>query len=152
MIASIDYPDALDADDIEAVVAYIRANYSTHEIHIHDAETLHFGYWDESERYIATGLLHHLQAAGYALVHVGRDVAPESGQWRAWMECRKHAPGERDRTLTCPRCEHAFTPITVSHLIVGGGVAHYLCPECANCLEACPPRPAVSGLSGGDPR
>lgn len=152
MAASIEYPDALNADDIETVVASIRANYPTHEIHIHDAETLHFGYWDKSERYVDTGLLHHLQAAGYALVQVGRDVAPESGQWHAWMECRKHAPGERARTLTCPRCDHAFTPITVPHLIVGAGVAHYICPECSNSLEASPPRPAVSDFPGGEMR
>jgi hypothetical protein len=150
MTLSIDYPDALDADDIETVVAYIEDNYPTHEIYIHDADTLHFGYWDKSKRYVAAGLLHHLQAAGYVLVHVGRDVAPESSQWRAWMECRKYSP--RDRTLTCPRCEHAFTPIHVPHLIVGNGVAHYICPECSNRLEASSPCPAVSDTSGGETR
>jgi hypothetical protein len=152
MAASIDYPAALDVDDIEAVVTAIETNYPAHEVHIHDAETLHFGYWDKHECYVDTGLFHQIQAAGYTLVHVGHKRAPESDQWCGWIECRKYAPGERDRELTCPCCQHEFTPITVPHLIVGTGVAHYICPECSNRLEASSPRPAVSDTSGGETR
>lgn len=155
MSPPIDYPDALDAldaTDIETVVASIRVNYLAHEIRVHDAATLHFSYWDESEHYVATDLLHHLQAAGYSLLHVGHEVAPESGQRQGWMDCRKYAPGERARTLTCPRCEDTFTPVTVAHRITGPGSAYYACPECENRLEAAPPRPAVGDLAGGETR
>jgi hypothetical protein len=150
MNTSIDYPDALDAEDIETVVADITDNYPTHEIHIHDAATLHFGYWDKSERCVATTLLRDIQAAGYSLIQVGREQAPESEEWHGWMECRKYAPGERDRELTCPRCEHTFTPVTVAHRIVGAGSALYTCPEpeCSNRFEAAPPRPALCDLGG----
>jgi hypothetical protein len=152
MVASIDYPDALDATDIETVVADIEHNYRAHEVHIHDAATLHFGYWDKSDRSVDTTLLRHIQAAGYSLIQSGRERAPESEEWHGWMECRKYAPGERDRTLTCPRCEHTFTSVSVPHRILGPWNAVYSCPgpECSNHLEAAPPRAALSDASGGE--
>lgn len=149
---SIDYPAALDSNDIETVVADIKDNYSTHEIHIHTPETLHFGYWDKRERSVDTTLLRHLQAAGYSLIQAGREQAPESNEWHGWVECRKYAPGERDRTLMCACCQHTFTPVLVPHLIVGPGSAMYTCPECSNRFEAAPPRPALGDLAGGDGR
>jgi hypothetical protein len=152
MSTSIDYPAALDSDNIETVVADLTDNYPTHEIHIHTPETLHFGYWDKSDHHVSTTLLRHLQAAGYALIQVGREQAPESNEWHGWMECRKYAPGERARRLTCPRCEHTFTPVCVPHRILGPWNAVYSCPgpECSNHLEAAPPRPALSNSSGGE--
>jgi hypothetical protein len=152
VMTTIDYPAALDSNDIERVVAGIQDNYSTHEIHIHDAATLHFGYWSKSERCVATTLLQDIQAAGYSLIQAGHEQAPESKEWHGWMECRKYAPGERARTLTCPRCEHTFTPVTVTYQIVGAGSAYYSCPECSNRLEASPPCPATSDSPGGETR
>jgi hypothetical protein len=149
---SIDYPLAFDTNDIEAVVEAIETNYRAHEVSIHDAATLHVGYWDKSARSVDISLLCHIQAAGYSLIQVGHEQAPESEEWHGWMECRKYAPGERDRTLTCPRCQHTFTPVLVASLIVGPGSAYYTCPECSNHLEASPPRPAISDSSGGEPR
>jgi hypothetical protein len=149
-MAPIDYPDMLDADDIETVVTAIEDNYPAHEVHIHDAETLHFGYWDTHECIVDTGLLHHIQAAGYSFIHVGHKRAPASDAWCGWKECRKYASGERDRCLTCPRCEHTFTPVTVAHRIVGAGVAYYRCPECSNHIEGSPPAPAVPDSTGGE--
>jgi hypothetical protein len=94
------YPAELDTDDIDELAAYIERRYPTEEIRIHDTETIHFGYWDKSDRIVSAMLLEHIQAAGYRVLHAGVATVPRRSTRRAWMECRKHEPDEDNAERT----------------------------------------------------
>jgi hypothetical protein len=145
MGGAMNYPDELDADDIQELVAYIERAYPTEEIRVHDAETMHFGYWDTSHRIISAMLLDHIQAAGYCIIHAGIATVPRRVTRRAWMECRKHDPleddaGELDEdekedknesdaiTLLCEYCGQKFTPDEAR----GPGEVRYTCHRCGH--------------------
>jgi hypothetical protein len=131
------YPDELDTDDIDELVSYIERRYPTEEIRIHDTETIHFAYWDKSHRIVSATLLEHIQAAGYRVLHTGVATIPRGATQRAWIECRKHEPGENDdeesnvSTITCEYCEETFTPDDARTIaIFARDDILYTCPGC----------------------
>jgi hypothetical protein len=134
--ASMNYPAELDTDDIEELASYIapgiRPRRSAFTI-----DTIHFAYWDKSHRVVSAMLLDHIQAAGYRVLHTGVATIPR----RAWMECRKHEPGEETdesnvTTITCDHCEETFSPDearTRDDIL-------YTCPGCYHWTDGPPPR------------
>jgi hypothetical protein len=109
------YPAELDTDDIEELTAYIERRYPTQELRMCDTETIHFAYWDVSHRSVSSEFLDHIQAAGYRVLHAGKATVPRRGTQRAWIECRKHEPGENDNTdeedeTTAENSEFTLTP------------------------------------------
>jgi hypothetical protein len=164
-----DYPDELDTDDSEELAAYIERRYPTQELRMCDTETIHFAYWDVSHRSVSSEFLDHIQAAGYRVLHAGVATVPRRGTRRAWVECRKHEPGENDNTaehneftltaegayigtidesadgtndftLTCPKCDEEFTPDEAGTItIFGPGEARYTCPRCGHGTDGPPP-------------
>jgi DNA-directed RNA polymerase subunit RPC12/RpoP len=164
-----DYPPELDTDDSEALAAYIERRYPTEELRMCDTETIHFAYWDVSHRSVSSEFLDHIQAAGYRVLHAGRATVPRRGTQRAWVECRKHEPGENETTdenseftiapggayigtiaesadgnneftLTCSKCEDEFTPDEARTIVISGpGEARYTCPWCGHGTDGLPP-------------
>jgi hypothetical protein len=144
----MNYPTQLDTDDIEELASYIERRYPTEEIRIHDTETIHFGYWDKSDRIVSAMLLDHIQAAGYRILHTGVATLPRRSTRRAWMECRKHEPDEDDTneyerdaiTVSCDYCETEFTPDEARTIaIFGPGKVRYTCPRCSHGTDGPPP-------------
>jgi hypothetical protein len=140
--ASMNYPAELDTDDIDELASYIERRYPTEEIRIHDTGTIHFAYWDKSHRVVSATLLEHIQAAGYRILHTGIATVPRGEMRRAWMECRKHEPGENEDadetesdmiTLSCDHCEQVYTPDDARTIaIFGPGDVRYTCHRCGH--------------------
>jgi hypothetical protein len=136
------YPPELDTDDIDKLASYIERRYPTEEIRIHDTDTIHFAYWDKSHHVVSATLLDHIQAAGYRVLHTGVATVPRRGTRRAWMECRKHEPGEnvdgdvdeRDGiTLSCDHCGQEYTPDEARTIaIFGSDDVRYTCHRCGH--------------------
>lgn len=72
------YPMEFDTDDLALVVERIRRNYSAHEVHPLDTETMHFGYWDQ-ELGVLPVFLAHIQAAGCQVVQAVFVLLPRAG-------------------------------------------------------------------------
>jgi hypothetical protein len=164
-----DYPEELDTDDISELSSYIERRYPTEELRMHDTETIHFAYWDVSHRSVSSEFIDHIQQAGYRVLHAGVATVPRRGTRRAWIECRKHEPGENENTvenseftltpegayigtiaestdgnneftLTCCKCEAEFTPDEAGRItIFGPGEARYTCPRCGRGNDGPPP-------------
>jgi hypothetical protein len=136
--ASMNYPEELDTDDIEKLASYIERRYPTEEIRIHNTETIHFAYWDKSHRIVSAMLLDHIQAAGYRVLHTGVATIPRGATRRAWMECRKHEPGETETesdtiTLSCDHCGQEYTPDDARTIaIFGPDDVRYTCHRCGH--------------------
>jgi hypothetical protein len=132
------YPPELDTDDIDELASYIERRYPTEEIRIHDTESIHFAYWDKSHRVVSATLLDHIQAAGYRVLHTGVATVPRGATQRAWMECRKHEPGEEvDKsdgiTLSCDHCGQEYTPDDARTIaIFGPSDVRYTCHRCGH--------------------
>jgi hypothetical protein len=145
------YPPELDTDDIEELASYIERRYPTEEMRIHDTETIHFAYWDKSHRVVSATLLEHIQAAGYRVLHTGVATIPRGATRRAWMECRKHEPGEDvdgeedeierdDITLSCDHCGQEYTPDEARTIaIFGPSDVRYTCHRCGHGTDGPPP-------------
>jgi hypothetical protein len=136
----MNYPEELDTDDIDELASYIECRYPTEEIRIHNTETIHFAYWDKSHRIVSAMLLEHIQAAGYRVLHTGVATIPRGATRRAWMECRKHEPGEGgdeeesdDITLSCDHCGQEYTPDDARTIaIFGPDDVRYTCHRCGH--------------------
>jgi hypothetical protein len=140
----MNYPAELDSDDIDELASYIERRYPTEEIRIHNTKTIHFAYWDKSHRVVSAMLLDHIQAAGYRILHTGVATIPRGATRRAWMECRKHEPGEDgdgdedetdsdDITLSCDHCDQEYTADDARTIaIFGPDDGRYTCHRCGH--------------------
>jgi hypothetical protein len=167
-----DYPEELDSDDTDELASYIERRYPTEEMRMHDTRTIHFAYWDKSPRSVSSEFLDHIQQAGYRVLYAGVATCPRRGTRRAWVECRKHEPGENETTdgnseftltaggayigtiatsadgndeftLTCRKCEEEYTPDDARRVVISGpGTAYYTCPRCGHGTESLPPFPS----------
>jgi hypothetical protein len=45
---------------------------------------------------VSSEFIDHIQQAGYRVLHARVATVPRRGTRRAWIECRKHEPGEND--------------------------------------------------------
>jgi hypothetical protein len=163
------YSAELETDDVSELASYIERWYPAEEIRIHETETIHFAYWDKSQRSVHPEFLDHIQQAGYCILYAGKATLPRRGTRRAWVECRKHEPetnettikhneftltpegayigtidestdGNNDFTLTCPKCEDEYTPDEAGIItIFGPGEARYTCPRCGRGTDGPPP-------------
>jgi hypothetical protein len=135
------YPEELDTDDISELASYIERRYPTQELRIHDIETIHLAYWDVSHRSVSSEFIDHIQQAGYRILYAGVATVPRRGTRRAWIECRKHEPGEIDTakdtgvsdeiTLSCEHCGEEYTLDDAKTItIFGPDDARYTCYRC----------------------
>lgn len=122
------YPEELETDDISELASYIERWYPTEELRIHDTETIHFAYWDKSQRSVCSEFLDHIQRAGYRILYAGVATVPRRGTRRAWVECRKYdALNEHTATtVVCDNCDDEFTDDdALSIAIFGPGDIRY---------------------------
>jgi hypothetical protein len=106
---------------------------------MHDTKTIHFAYRDVSHRNVSSEFLDHIQQAGYRVLYAGVATCPRRGTRRAWVECRKHEPGENGDTDENSK----FTPDEARTIVISGpGTAYYTCPRCGYGTESLPPFPS----------
>ena len=112
---------------------------------MHDTRTIHFAYWDKSHRSVSSEFLDHIQQAGYRILYAGVATCPRRGTRRAWVECRKHEPGEDDPkntaasddiTLSCEHCGQEYTVGNAKTItIFGPSDARYTCHRCGHGVD-----------------
>lgn len=79
-------------DALDAVVRRLRTAHNSALAVVHDEQTEHVGYWDNSQRLVDTGALVYVQKQGFRIIYAGTKGCGEAGRKQAWMEVRRQDP------------------------------------------------------------
>jgi hypothetical protein len=85
-------------DDLGQVVNRLQRYHNSALVQVYDDRSEHLAYWDTSTDTVDPTALAYLQDQGFRVVETGSKHCEVTDQEQAWLEVRRHDPGEDDAT------------------------------------------------------